>query len=147
MVKDKKYNNQGMVDFAKAWGSVCSSRNCEECSVDIIKGADISCPEFARQFPKKFVSLILDEYEGGITYANEYALRFPNCKMTAEDFVALGMCRRAVFESYLDCEYLGTGNEERCIECWKERYIADSEDDIVPDEESESGESFNDEDF
>ena len=91
MVKDKKYNNQGMVDFAKAWGSVCSSRNCEECSVDIIKGADISCPEFARQFPKKFVSLILDEYEGGITYAHEYVLRFPNCKMTAEDFVALGM--------------------------------------------------------
>lgn len=146
MSVSKKFDSQGMVDFAKMWGTICGSRNCEDCSVYIIKGADVDCQEFARQFPKKFVSLITDEYEGGITYAQEYVLRFPACKLAAEDFVAMGMCRRAVFESYLDCDALGSGDDERCRKCWEERYIADREEDVINDEDS-SGFDSDDEDF
>lgn len=113
---------KGMVDAIERFGKFCGSKsNCEGCRINLIKGSEMSCTEFANKFPQKFVSIMLDEVNKGISYIEEYHLRFPECDLDAEDMASLGICRRAMFEGYLDCEK----PESLCRDCWEERYHGD----------------------
>lgn len=120
---EKKYTyTQGMIDMAKIFGTVCDTCvSCDKCNVGIVKGADLSCMEFARQFPKKFVSLLVDQYQEGLSYFDEYILRFPQSTMDVDTLVELGICRKAIFEGYLECELLSS----ECKRCWLETYEQD----------------------
>ena len=130
-----KSYEQGIQDGVSLWGKGCGKMdNCENCPVGVLKGANVTCQEFAKQFPAKMVSLLKEMNNGEITYAEEYRTRFPECGMNAEDFYQNGMCRRTVFEGYVGCE----GGD--CIKCWNEPYVGDSIDD--GDDVEEGDDSF-----
>ena len=66
---------QGAIDAIKTWGAACGSQiNCAECPVGELRGEEMSCQEFASLRPQKFLSLIRDLSEGGISYANAVRL-------------------------------------------------------------------------
>lgn len=129
---------EGMVRGAEVWGAVCSVRDCDSCAIGIARGDEIECAEFARQFPKKFISLLLDEANCGISYAQEFVSRFPANGMSAEDLVDLGMCRKAIFEGDISCDEYDS--EESCLSCWRERFFDDIEEDEEDEEEDEDEE-------
>lgn len=139
MIKDKENLMPGMIKAAEMYGTVCSSRNCEDCAVGIVKGSGLTCAEFAKQFPKKFVSLLWDESQDGLTYAEEYQTRFPESDVNLEMLIAMGMCRKAIFEGDISCEI---ASEENCKQCWTTRYITDTEVDMTVQEEEDSGVHF-----
>lgn len=153
MSEGNKSYQQGLIDGVKLWGSGCGKQTgCDVCPIGVIREADMSCQEFARQFPEKFVSMLTDMESEKYTYANEYNLRMPNTNLTVEQMVDLGMCRKMIFEGYTDCE------ETDCESCWNEQYIGDiteehSDKDGIDDSvfEEDAGEDFNipilDEDF
>lgn len=122
-----KTYEQGMQDAIQMWGECCGSKAmCTDCPIGIIKG-DVDCTEFAKQFPKKFVSLLKEwKNNGTITYAEEFHSRFPQSPLSTEELTEMGYCRRALFEGYLQCERPSTD----CASCWNEKYIADSEEDL-----------------
>ena len=116
-----KTYEQGLQDGILLWGEGCSKMaNCDECPVGVCKGAGVTCQEFAKQFPQKMVSLLKDVSNGGVSYVQEYNIRFPESNMTAEQLYENGVCRKTVFEGYVGCE----GGD--CIECWKSRYVGDT---------------------
>lgn len=120
-MSNKKTYTEGMEDAVKIWGTVCEGRDCHECAVGVVKGDDITCQEFAKKFPKKFVSLLLDQQKQGISYVNEFNIRFPNNPMSAEDLAEMGICRRAIFEGYLDCPKPSS----ECVQCWNKLFVED----------------------
>lgn len=118
-----KTYEDGMIDMATMFGTVCESKSvCEECSVGVMKG-ELSCQEFAKKYPKKFASLIKDQFEHGITYADEFNIRFPKNPITAKDLAELGICRRALFEGYLNCDKPSSF----CKDCWESLYVEDED--------------------
>jgi len=114
-----KTYEQGLIDMSKAYGRACGScDSCEQCNVGIVKGEGISCPEFAQKFPKKFVSLILDQTSDGISYYQEYLIRFPRVELSVDELVSLGMCRKAIFDGNAECNRPSSD----CKGCWLEKY-------------------------
>lgn len=115
----QKGYNQGKIDGIKLWGEACGRQgNCSECPIGSIRGAGVTCQEFARQFPAKMLSIMTEMQEGQITYYEEYCTRFPNSAVPVEVLAQIA-CRKAVFEGYLDCK------SEDCLRCWNEKYITD----------------------
>lgn len=112
---------KGMVDAVKIWAETCGGMSCEECSIGIVRGADVTCQEFAKKFPEKFITLLREQHEGGNTFAQEFALRFPESGLTAEELVSVGMCRKLIFNGDATCEEPST----KCEACWKSIYGAD----------------------
>lgn len=111
--------NQGQVDAIEMWGRVCGSKSdCDDCAIKVLRGEELSCQEFASQFPKKFLSLLSEMYNDRYTYYDEYITRFPACNMSIEDLSKCA-CRKALFEGYTDCD------KTNCTECWNEEYTGD----------------------
>jgi hypothetical protein len=112
-------HQQGMIDAIKLWGTVCGQQgNCETCPIGSLRGANVTCQDFAKQFPAKMLSILKEMNEGEINYYQEYCTRFPECNLPVE-VLAECACRKAIFEGYCDCE----GGD--CKACWEETYIAD----------------------
>lgn len=121
MSREKSYQ-QGMVDGLELWGRVCGEQsNCDNCPIGLIRGTNVTCQDFARQFPAKMLSLLSEMDAGETTYFNEFCIRFPECNMDVEAVSKLA-CRRAVFEGYLDCECT---DDSECLNCWSKRYVGD----------------------
>lgn len=114
---------QGRIDALQLWGTVCGRHaNCEECPIGSMRGANVTCQDFAKQFPAKMLSILQEMYEGQISFFEEYCTRFPNCNLDVET-LAVCTCRKAVFEGYLDCDK--ANDSAACEACWKEIYVAD----------------------
>lgn len=131
---DSKSYNQGMIDGIKLWGETCGRQGtCENCPIGSIRGTNVTCQDFAKQFPAKMLSILKEMKEGTLTYYEEYCTRFPECNLTVEELAAC-TCRKAVFEGYLGCEK--ADDQSACEMCWKETYSSDV---TVVDDEDVSG--------
>lgn len=119
---EKTYQD-GVIDGVALFGRVCAKTgNCENCPVGAIRGAGTTCQDYARNFPKKMVSLLTEMDKEDYTYYNEFSVRFPESNLPVE-LLALSTCRKAVFEGYLDCP--NAGEDSACIACWQEQYVSD----------------------
>lgn len=119
---DKTYT-QGQIDALSTWGRACGKQgNCNDCPVGTIRGANVTCQDFARQFPAKFLSMLTEMDQETISYYNEFCTRFPYAAMDL-DVLSACMCRKAVFEGYLKCDKADVEGE--CEKCWSEPYTAD----------------------
>lgn len=123
----KKTYEQGAHDVVQAWAEICGAGNCEECPVYVVTDAGVDCAEFARKFPAKFAALMLESAGGGVSYAQEYALRFPQSGFTSEELASLGICRKMIFSGVVDCDR----DASECKGCWEERYEGDSDEDFT----------------
>lgn len=122
-MSDSKSYKQGMIDGIELWGTVCGKQgNCDTCPIGSIRGTNVTCQDFARQFPAKMLSILSEMNEGELTYYEEYCTRFPECNLTVEELAAC-TCRKAVFEGYLMCE--SAEDSSACESCWKEVYTSD----------------------
>ena len=118
-MENQKSYRQGKIEALELWGTVCGKEgNCEGCPIGAIRGANVTCQDFARQFPAKMLSILEEMKEGKTTYYNEYCTRFPECNLSAEDLAACA-CRKAIFEGDTSCE----GGD--CVECWFDTYVGD----------------------
>jgi hypothetical protein len=114
-----KSYSQGMIDGIELWGKACSKQgDCSVCPIGVLKGANITCQDFAKQFPAKMVSILKEIDEEQITYYEEYLTRFPECQLAVEAVADL-MCRKLTFEGYTECE------DGDCLACWQEKYVGD----------------------
>jgi hypothetical protein len=119
-----------MIDGISLWGRTCGKEsNCDMCPIGSIRGTNVTCQDFAKQFPAKMLSILKEMDEEGLTYYDEYCTRFPECTLPV-DVLALCTCRKAVFEGYLNCNVgeeivNDEEREEACIRCWQEKYVAD----------------------
>ena len=114
----------GMIEAIQLWGRTCGRQGaCDICPVGAIRGANVTCQEFAEKFPEKFLSILqeMDAAEGTYSYYSEFCLRFPECQHPIEN-VAKIACRRAIFEGDVNCPY---GDEGDCIACWNAPYEGD----------------------
>lgn len=120
----KNYES-GVVDGVALWAEACGKTQCSECPINQI-GAGTRCQDYIAKFPAKAVN-ILKEMKGlPHTYYEEYMSRFPACDLTVEA-LSLLICRKAVYEGYLDCPHGSEEkNEEACLACWKEAYKGDA---------------------
>ena len=117
-------NEAGMIEAVQLWGRTCGRQGaCDICPVGAIRGANVTCQEFAEKFPEKFLSILqeMDADEGTYSYYSEFCLRFPECQHPIEN-VAKIACRRAIFEGDVNCPY---GDEGDCIACWNAPYEGD----------------------
>ena len=132
-MKEKTYL-QGMEDAIETWGKLCGCKAiCDECPIGIIKGTEIDCTEFAKQFPQKFVSLMLEwANNNNITYAEEFHTRFPASPISAEELVELGYCRRTIFEGHLTCQKPSS----ECVKCWNTPFVTDVDENAVAEDEA-----------
>lgn len=125
--KKPKTYTQGMLDGVQLWGTVCGKESsCSECPVVGALQAGMTCQEFARKNPSKFISILREMNGSNHTYANEFALRFPSANLPI-DILPDVVCRKAVFEGYTACE----GGD--CKACWLEKF----EGDVTVEEEQE----------
>ena len=118
-------NESGEIAAVQLWGRVCGRQGgCDVCPISVIRGANVTCPEFAEKFPEKFLSVLkeIDADEGTYTYYSEFCLRFPQCRHSVENLAKLA-CRRAIFQGEVECPY--AGNMEKCVDCWKKPYEGD----------------------
>ena len=112
---------QGQIDAIQMWGSTCGRQaNCEECIINAVKGDELSCQEFASQFPSKYLSLLTEMSQNEYTYYDEYVIRFPQCNLGVEELSKCA-CRKALFEGYVTCDK----DESACVDCWKQAYTGD----------------------
>lgn len=117
-------NESGMLEAIQLWGRTCGRQGaCDICPVGAIRGANVTCQEFAEKFPEKFLSILqeMDADEGTYSYYSEFCLRFPECQHPIEN-VAKMACRRAIFEGDLTCPY---GDNGDCVACWAAAYEGD----------------------
>lgn len=124
-----------MSDVLKAYGEVCSNRDCEGCLIGLDRG-ELSCPEFLAKFPERATALINQMQKQDVTYYNEFRRRFPSCNISSE-VLSDCACRRAIFEGYLDCQ----GDD--CLACWNALYTGD----IQYDAQTEYQNTGDDDDF
>lgn len=121
--------NKGLSDGIKLWGEACGKQSsCATCPIGSIRGTNVTCQDFARQFPEKMLSILKEMNEGEISYFEEYCIRFPHSDLDVETLSKV-TCRKAAFEGYLGCECT---SDDDCIRCWKETYTDDV---TVPQEE------------
>lgn len=115
--------NEGLQDGISLWGRVCGKQgSCDTCPIGTLRGANVTCQEFAKQFPAKMVSILTEMDNDALSYYEEYCTRFPSCNLPI-DVLAECTCRKAVFEGYLDCPL--ADEEGACLKCWQEQYTAD----------------------
>ena len=134
---DSKSYNQGMIDGLELWGRVCGKQGlCDNCPIGSIRGTNVTCQDFAKQFPAKMLSILKEMDEGELSYYEEYCTRFPECNLTVEELAALS-CRKAIFEGYLNCEKFE--DSTACEACWKERYTSDITEFSEDGDEDDSG--------
>lgn len=120
---NKKSYMQGKVDALQLWGRVCGGQgSCEDCPIGNIRGTNVTCQDFAKQFPQKMLSILTEMDNKEITYYQEYCMRFPDANMDIETLSAC-LCRKAVFEGYLACDRAEI--PDACLECWKQKYVGD----------------------
>lgn len=130
MNENKKSYNQGMIDGIELWGKTCGKTgNCSDCPIGNIRGTNVTCQDFAKQFPAKMLSLLKEMNDGEITYYEEYCMRFPDNQMPL-DYLVTSMCRKAIFEGYLDCSVINSDDSvdvvhDKCLTCWNEKYVGD----------------------
>lgn len=130
-----KSHQQGMIDGIELWGRVCGKQgNCDGCPIGSIRGTNVTCQDFAKQFPAKMLSILKEMDKGELTYYEEYCTRFPECNLSV-DVLSLAMCRKAVFEGFVDCPH--ADDEEACLKCWQEVYQGDVTE--VSSEEEDTG--------
>ena len=123
MSDGSKSYEQGVQDGVKLWGEACGKQaNCDSCPIGMLKGANITCQEFAQKFSPKMTSMLKEMRDGDYTYFDEYVTRFPETKDNVED-VSGYICRKYVFEGEVDCPY--SDDAERCKACWLEQYEGD----------------------
>lgn len=121
MAEQKSYQ-QGQIDGLKLWGEVCGRQgNCDMCPIGQIRGANVTCQDFARQFPAKMLSILTEMRDGMITFYEEYCTRFPECNLDVETLAECA-CRKAVFEGDLTCQ---ESEHSNCVNCWKAKYTGD----------------------
>jgi hypothetical protein len=109
---------------------------CESCPVGAMRGANVTCQDFARQFPEKMVSLLQEMDKKGSTFYEEYCTRFPECNIPIEDLAHVA-CRKVLFEGFIFCEK--TDDMSACIACWNEKYKGDI---TVTDMDEYNGENY-----
>ena len=98
MADNNKSHQQGMIDGIELWGTVCGKQgNCEGCPIGSIRGTNVTCQDFARQFPAKMLSILKEMNEGQLTYYEEYCMRFPECNLDLETLAA-GTCRKMILK-------------------------------------------------
>lgn len=125
---------KGMVDAIQLWGNACGHQaNCVECPVGAMKNLNVTCQDFARQFPEKMLSILKEMDQGQLSYYEEYCTRFPESSLSLKE-VSLVTCRKAIFEGYLDCE---ENNEDACVACWMEAYVGDTTESKDDNEEAD----------
>lgn len=108
-----------MIDGLQLWGTVCGQQsNCQNCPIGSIRGTNVTCQDFAAEFPAKMLSILTEMKDEGISFFNEYSTRFPECNLDVETLSQVA-CRKAVFEGYTACP----GGD--CVACWKEKYTGD----------------------
>ena len=132
MADDKKTYEQGMEDGVQLFGKVCTKMgNCANCPVGEVRGEQISCPAFAKQFPKKMVSLLKSADDADYTYYDEFVTRFPN-NGTDVETLATNVCRQFVFGGVANfvCDKDVEADPSVCVDCWLKHY----EEDVAPDE-------------
>lgn len=123
MSEQSKSYQQGMIDGLHLWGETCGRQGvCENCPIGSIRGTNVTCQDFARQFPAKMLSILKEMNEGQITFYEEFCLRFPNTNLSVEDLATVS-CRKLMFEGYVDCPY--TEDSDKCLACWNEQYNGD----------------------
>lgn len=133
--REKSYQS-GIIDGIELWGRVCGRQGaCESCPVGAMRGANVTCQDFARQFPEKMVSLLQEMDKKDLTFYEEYCTRFPECNMSIEDLATVS-CRKVLFEGYIFCEKT---DKSDCIKCWNERYTGDI---TVTDAAEYNGENY-----
>lgn len=116
----EKTYQEGMNDAIKLWGTVCGRQgSCEDCLLSQIAGIGGTCQDVAKQFPAKTVSLLSEMAGKPLTYAQEYATRFPASGMNAEMLYESGVCRKTIFEGNVEC----SGGD--CVACWNQIYEGD----------------------
>lgn len=129
--------NKGIEDGLALWGRVCGRQGaCESCPVGAMRGANVTCQDFARQFPEKMVSLLQEMDKKGSTFYEEYCTRFPECNIPIEDLAHVA-CRKVLFEGFIFCEK--TDDMSACIACWNEKYKGDI---TVTDMDEYNGENY-----
>lgn len=112
---------QGLEDGLALWGTICGKQaNCEECPLSVIRGANVTCQQFAAAYPQKMASILMELSKQKYTYFDEYCTRFPENDLSVDVLKEI-MCRKAVFEGYCSCENSG----EACKKCWLEPYVGD----------------------
>ena len=126
---------EGIQEGLKLYGNVCTKMpSCEECPIGQIKGEELTCQEFMKQFPAKMSSLLKEADNEEYTFFDEFVTRFPVCNLPIEELADI-CCRKAIFEGYTDCQ----GGD--CVECWNQLYIGDvTEDEVDIDEDNEDSE-------
>ena len=115
---------QHMKEALALWGRVCGRQGaCDVCPIGAIRGTNVTCQDFAQQFPEKFLSLLqeIDADKDNYTYYNEYCVRFPECNQSVETVSQIA-CRMAIFEGSLNCPY---GDNADCVSCWSKPYKGD----------------------
>lgn len=118
--REKSYQS-GVIDGVQLWGRVCGRKGaCESCLVSAMRGANVTCQDFAKQFPEKMVSLLQEMDKKGTTFYEEYCTRFPECNIPIEDLAKM-TCRKMIFEGYIYCKKEGAD----CVKCWNEPYTGD----------------------
>ena len=81
MSDGSKSYEQGVQDGVKLWGEACGKQaNCDSCPIGMLKGANITCQEFAQKFSPKMTSMLKEMRDGDYTYFDEYVTRFPETK-------------------------------------------------------------------
>lgn len=114
---------EGLQDGISLFGSVCSKEaNCDECPVSLIKNTNMTCQQFAADYPQKMLSILMELNNKDVSFFDEYCIRFPSCNLSV-DLLSKVACRKAVFEGYCGC-----GGEQEglnCKNCWLEKYIGD----------------------
>lgn len=112
--------NKYMADGIALFGRVCAKQgNCSECAVNNVRGANITCQDFARQFPQKMLSILREMDGEETTYYSEFCMRFPQSNMPVEELANVA-CRKALFEGFVDCE-----DDSDCVACWNTPYQGD----------------------
>lgn len=120
-MSDERSYEQGVTDGIQLWGDACGKQSsCTDCPLIAIKGANMSCQEFARQFPAKMKNLLREIKDKSDTYYGQFCSRFENNTMTVEELAEVS-CRKVVFEGYMGCDKEG----QACVDCWLEHYEGD----------------------
>lgn len=119
---NSKTYNEGLKDGLALYGRVCATEgNCQTCAIGIIKGDDITCAEFLKQFPNKALSILRDKDEKGYSYMDEFFVRNPECALSREE-VADSFCCEEMFNIQGNtCPMTKGANGEEvpdCSKCW-----------------------------
>lgn len=124
--REKSYQS-GIEAGIAMWGRVCGSQgNCSTCPIGALRGANVTCQDFAKNFPAKMVSILTEMDEKQISYYQEYCMRFPECNIPINELAQM-VCRKVVFEGYVFCDKCSGDNQNvsECIACWNEKYNGD----------------------